>query len=130
MIDYSVEGGLILEYMPNGKLREYLQTAAANLSLNQRLQWACDAAEALHLIHSYKIIHCHVKPENFLLDSKLRLRIIDFSGSSINGSYFSAVESVRFCLPCPWEAPSTVATISLIELSNDRQSSLLLSQQI
>jgi serine/threonine protein kinase len=110
MIGYSLDGGLILEYMPNGNLREYLQTEAANLSLTQRLQWACDAAEALHLVHSYNVIHCDVKPENFLLDSKFRLRIIDFSGSSMDGSYFSAVESARFCLPRPWEAPSTILT--------------------
>ncbi|OBT60307.1 hypothetical protein VE03_10216 [Pseudogymnoascus sp. 23342-1-I1] len=110
MVGYSMEHGLILEYMPNGNLREYLQTKAADVSLDQRLQWACDAAEALHLVHSHNIIHCDVKPENFLLDSRLRLRIIDFSGSSIDGSYFSAVESARFCLPRPWEAPSSIVT--------------------
>jgi len=96
MIDYSLDGGLILEYMPNGNLREYLQAEAANLSLTQRLQWACDAAAALHLVHSHNVIHCDVKPENFLLDSKFRLRIIDFSGSSIDGSYFSALENIWY----------------------------------
>lgn len=110
MMNYSVEDGLILEYMPNGNLRDYVQDKAANLTLHQRLQWACDAAEALHLLHSHNIIHCDVKPENYLLDFGLRLRIIDFSGSSIDGSYFSAVEGARFCLPRPWEAPSTIVT--------------------
>ena len=47
MIGYSVEDGLILEYMPNGNLREYLQSEAAALSVHQRLQWACDAAEVV-----------------------------------------------------------------------------------
>jgi serine/threonine protein kinase len=110
MISYSVEDGLVLEYMPNGNLREYIQAETADLSLHQRLQWASDAAEGLHLVHLHNIIHCDVKPENFLLDSSLRLRIIDFSGSSIDGSYFSAVEGARFCLPRPWEAPSTIVT--------------------
>jgi serine/threonine protein kinase len=101
MISYSVEDGLVLEYMPNGNLREYRQADAADPSLCQRLQWACDTAEGLHLIHLHNIIRCDVKPENFLLDSSLRLQIIDFSGSSIDGSYFSAVEGARFSLPRP-----------------------------
>ncbi|KAF4636625.1 hypothetical protein G7Y89_g1464 [Cudoniella acicularis] len=110
MMGYSPESGLDLEYMPNGNLREFLQTEAVNSGLTQRLQWACDAAEALHLLHSHNVIHCDVKPENYLVDSKFRLRIIDFSGSSMDGSYFSALETVRFCLPRPWEAPSTIVT--------------------
>ena len=28
----------------------------------------------------------------------------------MDGSYFSAVKSARFCLPRPWETPSTIAT--------------------
>lgn len=110
IIGYSSDDGLDLEYMPNGNLREYLQAEAANLSLAQRLQWARDAAEALSLLHSHNVVHCDVKPENFLLDSHFRLRIIDFTGSSLDGSYFSAVESIRFWLPRPWEATSTVTT--------------------
>jgi serine/threonine protein kinase len=65
---------------------------------------------SMHLLHSYDIIHCDIKTENFLLDSRLRLRIMDCSGSSIDGAWASAFESVRFCLPRPWESPSTVQT--------------------
>lgn len=60
------------------------------------------------MLHSNKVIHCDVNPYNFLLDSRLRLRIIDFSGSSINGTRASALESVRFRLPRPRGSPLTI----------------------
>jgi serine/threonine protein kinase len=110
IISYSLEDGIILEYMPNGNLRNYLRSQAVKINREQRLQWVCDVAEGLHLLHSYNIIHYDIKPENLLLDSRLRLRIIDFSGSSIDGAWASAFEGVRFYLPRPWESPSTVQT--------------------
>ncbi|KAK0729121.1 kinase-like domain-containing protein [Apiosordaria backusii] len=110
MIKYSPEEGLFLQYMPRGNLREYIQTAVAGITISQRLQWTHDAAEALHLVHSYGIIHCDVKPENFLLDSAYRLKIIDFSGSSFDGILGSAFEGTRFCLPRSWDDESTVRT--------------------
>ncbi len=109
MISYSEEG-LILEYMPNGNLREYLESYASKINLCQRLQWAAEAAEALQLVHSHNIIHCDVKPENFLLDSQLRLRIVDFSGSRIDGERSSVLENTRFFLPRPWNEPCTILT--------------------
>jgi len=109
MISYSEEG-LILEYMPNGNLKEYLESHAATITLHQRLQWVADAAEALQLVHSHNIIHCDVKPENFLLDSELRLRIVDFSGSCIDGKGSFVLENTRFFLPRSWEEPCTVLT--------------------
>ncbi|TAQ85561.1 hypothetical protein B7494_g6118 [Chlorociboria aeruginascens] len=85
MINYSPEEGIVLEHMPNGNLREYLQSPQSyGLTLAQWLQWASNAAEGLQLLHSYGIIHCDVKPENFLLDAGLCLRLIDFSRSSLD----------------------------------------------
>ena len=111
MIKYSSEEGIVLEHMPNGNLREYLQSHQADeITVVQRLQWACDAAEGLQLLHSHGIIHCDFKPENFLLDSRLRLRIIDFSGSSLDGKWASAFEGVRFCLPRACDDYPTVVT--------------------
>jgi len=111
MIRYSPDEGLVLEYMPGGNLREHLRgPTAADIPIPQRLQWACDAAEGLQVLHSHNIIHCDIKTENFLLDSALRLRIIDFSGSSIDEKWASAFEGARFCLPRSLDEPSTTIT--------------------
>ena len=100
--------------MPRGTLRDHLREAAAlnttTITLTEKLQWACDAAESLHLLHSHGIIHSNLKPENLLLDSNSRLKIIDFSGSSFDGIVGSAVESTRFYLPRPLKQPPTIRT--------------------
>jgi serine/threonine protein kinase len=99
MFAYSDEddGGLILEYMPNGNLRAMLESDV-EISMSQRLQWAVEAAEAAVLLHSYKIIHTDIKPENMLLDDQLRLRIINLSGASINKKPPLSLESTQFYL--------------------------------
>jgi serine/threonine protein kinase len=110
VIKYSPEDGLFLRYMPRGNLREHIKNSSSSITVSQSLQWAYDAAEALHVLHSHGVIHCDVKPENFLLNSDSRLKIIDFSGSSFDGIPGSAVEGTRFCLPRSWDDPSTVRT--------------------
>jgi serine/threonine protein kinase len=111
VIRYSAEEGLVLQYMPRGNLRKHLRDApAGTITLAERLQWAYDAAEGLHLLHSHGIIHSDLKPENLLLDSSSRLKIIDFSGYSFDGIVGSAIESTRFFLPRPLKEPPTAKT--------------------
>lgn len=98
MFGFSEDGGLLLEYMPKGSLRAYLESNT-DIPISQRLQWGVQAGEAVVLLHSHGIIHADIKPENMLLDKHLGLRIIDLSGSSIDGLPPLSLESARFYLP-------------------------------
>ncbi|KAE8334491.1 hypothetical protein BDV24DRAFT_26493 [Aspergillus arachidicola] len=101
--------GLILEYMENGDLKTYIQ-AQSSIPMNLKLKWAYQIAQAVSLLHSNGIIHCDIKPRNFLLDATLNIKIIDFSGSSLDGSKPASGEGTRFYLPRHWRDPPTVAT--------------------
>lgn len=107
-VGYSPKECLLLEYMPNGSLGEYLRVRNQTVSTEQQLRWACEAAEGLQVLPSKGDVHCDTKPRNSLLDEDLGLRIADFSDSSFNGSRSSACEETRFWLPRDWWEPSTV----------------------
>ena len=115
----------MLEYLPEGDLGRYLRGEEPMTRLGtqswplrgkveilpeQRLQWACDAAEGLALLHEHGIWHCDVRAMNFLLDEELRLKIIDFEGSSLDAGEAMALEATRFFLPREWREPSTART--------------------
>lgn len=110
MIDWDPEQcTLTLEDMPNGSLRDYLEANHESISLHQRLVWAKEAAEGIQLLHSADIIHCDVRPKNFLVGPDLSLRIADFSGSSLQGLQASACPGTRFTRPdFDWRTPPKV----------------------
>lgn len=90
-----------MEYMPHGALKEYIENHYEDISRPLQFQWARQAAEGLQLLHAFDIIHCDIGPHNFLLDASLNLKIADFSGSSINGSYASVCPGSRYRAPDP-----------------------------
>jgi serine/threonine protein kinase len=108
MLGHS-EKGLVLQYMENGTIKDYLGEHH-NVAVDQRLRWAQEAAEGLQLLHSHGIIHCDTKPRNLLLDTDLSLKIADFSGSCVQGSESYACESTRYYLPRDWREAPNVAT--------------------
>lgn len=101
--------GLILEYMKNGDLKTYLR-AQTPIPMSLKLNWAYQIAQAVSLLHNNGIIHCDVNPRNFLLDATLNIKIIDFSGSSLDKSQAASSENTRFYLPRHWRDPPTLAT--------------------
>lgn len=100
LFNYSAKEGLSLEYMPNRNLKQYLRTHSKEITLDQRLQWACEVAEGLQFLHSRGVIHCDLRPSNLLLDSDLRLKVADFAGSSLDGSKPTIHGDRRFYVDC------------------------------
>ncbi|KAG0512705.1 hypothetical protein BDA96_10G036900 [Sorghum bicolor] len=89
---------LVYEYMENGSLDKWIfpQHGAAGRCLTwvQRYQVAVDVAKALAYLHHdcrAKVVHLDVKPENILLDDRLRGMVSDFGLSTLMGKEQSRV---------------------------------------
>ncbi|MCD7452844.1 hypothetical protein HAX54_018285 [Datura stramonium] len=77
---------LVLEYMPNGDLHNWLYSHNNFLDLVQRLKIMVDVASALeylHKGHSLVVVHCDLKPSNILLDGDMVARVSDFGISKL-----------------------------------------------
>ncbi|XP_072964248.1 uncharacterized protein [Typha angustifolia] len=94
---------IILEYMPNGSLEDWLHpkvqghNGMGKLNLAQRFNIIMDITSSLCYLHHHcvsPIIHCDLKPSNILLDSTMTARVSDFglarflyaSGSTTSGN--------------------------------------------
>ncbi len=66
---------LILEYVEGQNLRQRLRQP---LSLDEFFQIAMQCAEALVSAHGHGIVHCDIKPENIMLTTAGKIKILDF----------------------------------------------------
>jgi eukaryotic-like serine/threonine-protein kinase len=85
VLEFGIENGfpyLVMTYAPNGTLRQR-HPKGEKLPLNVILAYVEQIAEALQYIHSQKLIHRDVKPENLLLDSSDNILLSDFGIASI-----------------------------------------------
>ncbi|KVH96071.1 Protein kinase, catalytic domain-containing protein, partial [Cynara cardunculus var. scolymus] len=65
-----------------GSLRSYLsKNRNKKLPLKTVVRFALDIAKGLCYLHSKKIIHCDVKPENMLIDEQHTIKLADFGES-------------------------------------------------
>lgn len=73
---------LVVEYVPNGNLREHLDGKRGDLlDFSVRLDIGIDVAHAITYLHTYTdhpIIHRDIKSSNILLTNSLRAKVADF----------------------------------------------------
>lgn len=106
MISYNddeINGYVVLEYLSGGTLAAYL-ASTAEVTPEQQLKWCIEATDGVAFLHDFGIIHSDIKPENMLLGPELSIRIIDFSGSSVDGLKPLGLESTRYFLPRPMDS--------------------------
>ncbi|WEW57253.1 hypothetical protein PRK78_002718 [Emydomyces testavorans] len=77
--------GIHLERAEHGCIRAYFK-AGGGATVDERIRWSQDLAEALQYVHDHKIRHGDISGRNVLLDSSRNIRLCDFAGSGIDGS--------------------------------------------
>ncbi|XP_011092707.1 calmodulin-binding receptor-like cytoplasmic kinase 2 isoform X1 [Sesamum indicum] len=81
-LEHDDERILVVEYVPNGTLREHLDCVHGNvLDFASRLDIAIDVAHAITYLHMYTdhpVIHRDIKSSNILLTENSRAKVADF----------------------------------------------------
>lgn len=78
----------MLEYMCNGSLEKWLYSDSYFIDTLQRLDIMIDVASAVRYLHeeySAPVIHCDLKPTNFLLDEDMVAHVSDFGIAKMLG---------------------------------------------
>lgn len=75
--------GLLMEFLEGGTLLDLVESWGGKPQTQEQLQLLVrlfiQASRALHIIHKYNLIHCDIKPHNFLLDAqKRKCKLCDF----------------------------------------------------
>jgi serine/threonine protein kinase len=80
--------GLLFAEASHGSLQRFLDEHNGDIALNIRRKWMRQAIESVAYVHSRGIVHCDLRPDNFLVHgtglSDLDLLLCDFGGSTCN----------------------------------------------
>ncbi|KAG9840242.1 hypothetical protein KCU98_g9383, partial [Aureobasidium melanogenum] len=74
--------GLVLEFYTHGDLEDYIQHNSPP-PWRQRVNWILQILDALIACHNKRILVFDIALRNFMLDSDLNLKLIDFANSSL-----------------------------------------------
>ncbi|GJW58497.1 serine/threonine-protein kinase HT1-like protein [Tanacetum coccineum] len=102
---------IVSEYLKGGSLRSYLEkNRKKKLPLKIVIRFALDIAkgELLSYLHSEKIIHRDVKPDNMLMDEKNLIKLADFGESVVEPLYMKSGEVGTLGYMAPREHPSDI----------------------
>jgi serine/threonine protein kinase len=100
--------------MKNGNLKSFINSNQP--STEEKFRWIKQAGDTVQVLqkirskallelssaqflHSKGVTHCDIRPDKFLLDDNLDLKVCDFAGSSLYGSKALVCGSTRFWRP-------------------------------
>ena len=107
------EKGIIMERLSCAVRQRLLEFKAKNRrpTTDQILRWSTQATEAVQYIHSQGVMQIDIKTENMLLDQYDDLKLVDFAGSSIDGSVGAIAPAERETMPGhSWDQPPITIT--------------------
>jgi serine/threonine-protein kinase len=76
---------MVMEWV-EGQLLRNLMSAAGKLPPDRAARITASVCEALDYIHSHGVVHRDMKPENIMVDSEDRIKLIDFGIAANEGS--------------------------------------------
>ncbi len=86
---------LLIEYAPNGSLRDRLDTSAPHpLPLDEALSLLSQIGDGLQYAHEHRIVHRDLKPENILFNAKGEALLADFGIAIVLSSGTQLGESI------------------------------------
>ncbi|RHZ88866.1 hypothetical protein Glove_21g48 [Diversispora epigaea] len=100
---------MVLEYMPDGNLRDYLKNNFDNINWNDKLLRLSNLALNFNQFHKLDIVHQDFHPGNILLNnSKFNLYISDFGLSRIVGQSLENYNKKNIFGVLPYIAPEVL----------------------
>lgn len=81
---------LILPFMENGSLLDYLETKGTEIAVHKLLEFCLQIAQGLEYLASKNFVHADLAIRNFLLDNKYNIVIADYGltkVTDVNGYY-------------------------------------------
>lgn len=92
--DISGRGAyIVMDYMEQGDLRNFVDICATPLSIQNAVGWMCQVLEGLASAHKQKIVHRDIKPANIFLGSRKERRIAQLGDFGLARQYVSDVIS-------------------------------------
>ncbi|VAW45663.1 Serine/threonine protein kinase PrkC, regulator of stationary phase, partial [hydrothermal vent metagenome] len=106
----KTEGGityLVMELLENAlPINKYCQQTAA--SVNKKIAYISQCANALGYSHANLIIHRDLKPDNILIDGNKQLKIVDFGIAKLINNDISGNKTTIMALTPSYAAPEQI----------------------
>jgi uncharacterized protein YndB with AHSA1/START domain/predicted Ser/Thr protein kinase len=107
---------LVMEYVEGSSLRQLLQEGNGSITERRTLDYVPQITEALQHAHEAGVVHRDIKPENVLVDTRGRIRLVDFGLATLLGPTAPALASdddrvagtIRYMAPEQISMPQSV----------------------